>query len=256
MKQTQKQKQPCNKAVAQTTCSAPLRVAIRRHTVSLIKTMPKQFDLIVFDWDGTLFDSTLLITQSLQAAAVAIGVPPPSDARASHVIGLGLIDALRYAMPDLEEARYRELAEHYRDHYLARDADLNLFGGVHELIDQLRDAGHMLAVATGKPRRGLLRAFAASGLGPKFHGSRCADECQSKPHPQMLEELFTEFGVNASSVLMIGDTTHDMLMASNAGCAGLGVTYGAHSHETLLTAAPLHCVDSIPELSTWLQKNA
>ena len=116
--------------------------------------------------------------------------------------------------------------------------------------------GAMLAVATGKPRRGLLRAFAASGLGPKFHGSRCADECQSKPHPQMLEELCGEFGVDASSVLMIGDTTHDMLMANNAGCAGLGVTYGAHARDTLLTAAPLHCVDSISELSTWLHTNA
>ena len=218
--------------------------------------MSKTFELIVFDWDGTLFDSTLLITQSLQAAAVAIGVPPPSDARASHVIGLGLIDALRYAMPDLEEARYRELAEHYRDHYLARDADLNLFDGVHELIDQLRDAGHMLAVATGKPRRGLNRAFAASGLGPKFHASRCADECQSKPHPQMLEELCDEFALPPSSVLMIGDTTHDMLMASNANCAGLGVTYGAHTFETLQTASPLHCVHSITELAIWLKTNA
>ena len=170
--------------------------------------MTKKFQLIVFDWDGTLFDSTLLITQSLQAAAVAIGVPPPSDARASHVIGLGLIDALRYAMPDLEEARYRELAEHYRDHYLARDTDLNLFDGVHELLDQLLDAGHMLAVATGKPRRGLNRAFAASGLGSKFHASRCADECHSKPHPQMLEELCDEFALPPSSILMVGDTTH------------------------------------------------
>lgn len=218
--------------------------------------MAKQFELIVFDWDGTLFDSTLLITQSLQAAAVAIGVPPPSDQRASHVIGLGLIDALRYAMPDLEEARYRELAEHYRDHYLARDADLNLFDGVHELLDQLLDAGHMLAVATGKPRRGLNRAFTASGLGPKFHASRCADECQSKPHPQMLEELCDEFALSPASVLMIGDTTHDMLMASNANCAGLGVTYGAHTFETLQTASPLHCVHSITELATWLKTNA
>ena len=218
--------------------------------------MAKKYELIVFDWDGTLFDSTLLITQSLQAAAVAIGVPPPSDQRASHVIGLGLIDALRYAMPDLDEARYRDLAEHYRDHYLARDADLNLFAGVHELIDQLRDAGHMVAVATGKPRRGLNRAFAASGLGPKFHGSRCADECQSKPHPQMLEELFAEFALPPSSVLMIGDTTHDLMMANNAGCVGVGVTYGAHTHETLQTASPLHCVHSIAELATWLQINA
>lgn len=218
--------------------------------------MAKRFELIVFDWDGTLMDSAALIVNSVQRAAGDLGLAPPSDARARHIIGLGLIDALRHALPDLDESRYAELADRYRYHYLSRDHELDLFAGAAELIAELAQAEHLLAVATGKSRRGLDRALEGSGLGAYFHGTRCADECHSKPHPQMLHELMDEFGVTAEATLMIGDTTHDLLMARNAGVASLAVAYGAHPRVELEAAQPLHCAGSLEEMATWLRGNA
>ena len=218
--------------------------------------MAKRFDLIVFDWDGTLMDSTSAIAASLQNAASDIGVTPPSDELARHIIGLGLMDSLRLAMPDLPEDRYRELAERYRYHYLAKDHELELFDGVLELIRQLAETGHLLAVATGKTRKGLQRAFSTSGIGSRFQASRCADECHSKPHPQMLEELMIEFAVEPEAVLMIGDTTHDLQMAQNAGVAGVGVAYGAHPRAALDSVSPLFCAENVRELASWLHANA
>lgn len=216
----------------------------------------KRFELIVFDWDGTLMDSTGAIVASIQAAARDLDIEPPSDERARHIIGLGLIDALRHALPDLPAQRYQDVALRYRHHYMSRDQDLLLFEGAAELIEELAVAGYHLAVATGKTRKGLDRAFEVSGLGPSFHASRCADECHSKPHPQMLEELMAEFGVEAEATLMIGDTTHDLLMARNAGVAALGVTYGAHPRVSLEAEAHLYCADNVVELATWLRQEA
>lgn len=218
--------------------------------------MPKQFDLIVFDWDGTIMDSTATIVDALQSAARDIGVPVPSREAASYIIGLGLIDALKHAMPDLPQEQYRALAERYRHHYLARDHELTLFEGIETLLDQLRDAGHHLAVATGKTRAGLDRAMDTCGLRPRFLASRCADECHSKPHPQMLEELMREFAIEPERVVMIGDTTHDLQMAINAGVAGIGVTYGAHPRAQLETAQPRYCANSVAELTHWLTTHA
>jgi phosphoglycolate phosphatase len=184
---------------------------------------------------------------------VDIGVAPPSDERARHIIGLGLYEALQYAMPDLTHEHYTALSERYRYHYLARDHELVLFDGASALVDRLATQGYMLAVATGKTRKGLDRAFAQSGLGPVFHDSRCADECHSKPHPQMLFELMDAFAVAPEKTLMIGDTTHDLLMAKNAGTASLAVSYGAHPREGLLAAASEGCVDSVFELAAWLK---
>ena len=218
--------------------------------------MAKQFDLIVFDWDGTLMDSTGAIVDALQSAARDIGVPVPSNERASHIIGLGLLDALRHAMPDLPEERYRELAERYRHHYLTRDHELRLFDGIEALLEQLAASGHALAVATGKTRAGLDRALDACSLRPRFLASRCADECHSKPHPQMLEELMAEFAVAPERVVMIGDTTHDLQMAINAGVAGIGVSYGAHPRPQLEATSPQFCADSVDELAQWLLAHA
>jgi phosphoglycolate phosphatase len=136
------------------------------------------------------------------------------------------------------------------------DQDLLLFDGAEALIDELAAAGYMLAVATGKTRKGLDRAFEVSGLGSRFHASRCADECHSKPHPQMLDELMDEFGVGPEVTLMIGDTTHDLLMAKNAGVAALGVAYGAHPRESLEAQAPLFCAADVAELAGWLRQQA
>lgn len=218
--------------------------------------MAKRFELLVFDWDGTLFDSTGAIVRALQAACRDLKLPEPSDERASHVIGLGLSDALRYVAPSLSTESLPQLVERYRHHYLSVDHDLRLFSGISELIEILHASGFQLAVATGKSRKGLDRAFANSGLGPFFSASRCADECFSKPHPQMLEELMDEFLVTKEKTLMIGDTTHDMQMAVNAGVAGLAVCYGAHPEESLLDMKPLACVRNVTELERWLNLNA
>ncbi len=218
--------------------------------------MAKRFDLIVFDWDGTLMDSTGAIVASIKAAAADLGIEPPTEERARHIIGLGLIDALRHALPDLPAERYQDVALRYRQHYLSMDQDLLLFDGAEALIDELAATGYMLAVATGKTRAGLNRAFEVSGLGPRFHASRCADECRSKPHPQMLDELMVEFGVTPEATLMIGDTTHDLLMAKNAGVAALGVAYGAHPRAALEAESPLFCAGDVAELAQWLRARA
>lgn len=213
-------------------------------------------ELIVFDWDGTLMDSTGMIAGAIQAAARDLGIAPPSLEQARQIIGLGLDDALRQALPDLPPRRYPELADRYRFHYLARDHELLLFPGVSDLLAGLAAAGYWLGVATGKSRRGLDRALASSGLGAYFNATRCADECLSKPHPQMLEELMAEFGASPATTLMIGDTTYDLQMARNAGVTGVAVAYGAHPKTVLEAEAPAFCADDVEALQTWLSANA
>ena len=215
-----------------------------------------KYELVVFDWDGTLLDSAGAIVQAIQAACRDLGHPPPSDDHARHVIGLGLVDALRHAAPDLPPQRYPAMADRYRFHYLGADHRLTLFEGIPEVLAGLQSTGHILAIATGKSRLGLERALDHSGLRALFQASRCADECHSKPHPQMLEELMAEFGVASEATLMIGDTSHDLLMAQHAGVAGLAVTYGAHPHDHLLEHRPLACLHTVAELGTWLRANA
>lgn len=218
--------------------------------------MAKRFDLLVFDWDGTLLDSAGAIVAAIQAACRDLELPEPSDERARHVIGLGLGEALRHAVPELPEQRYPQMVDRYRHHYLSRDHELRLFDGAAELVAELAGAGFTLAVATGKSRVGLDRALKASGLGAYFQASRCADECFSKPHAQMLEELMQEFAVAPERTLMIGDTTHDLQMALNAGVASLGVAYGAHPAAALDALAPLARLQKVEELAAWLRTHA
>lgn len=216
----------------------------------------KRYELIVFDWDGTLMDSTAAIVRSIQAACRDLKLPEPEAARVRHVIGLGLVEALQYAVPELSVERYPQMVERYRHRYLARDHELVLFDGVVELIGDLAAAGYLLAVATGKSRVGLNRALVHSGLKAYFHSSRCADECLSKPHPQMLKELMVDLGVMPDRTLMVGDTSHDLLMAANAGVDALAVTYGAHSRRYLLEHEPLAIAQDVPELRAWLKLTA
>lgn len=211
-----------------------------------------KYELIVFDWDGTLLDSAGAIVQAIQSACVDLGLPVPEDSKARHVIGLGLVDAMRHAVPDLPPDRYQAMVDRYRFHYLAGDHKLTLFDGVPQLLERLHATGHILAIATGKSRLGLDRALDHSGLRPLFQASRCADECHSKPHPQMLNELMADFGIAETSTVMIGDTSHDLLMASNAGVDALAVTYGAHPHDHLLEHKPVACLHSVRELDQWL----
>lgn len=217
--------------------------------------MAERFDLVVFDWDGTVLDSAAAIVSAIGAACQDLGLPQPSDERARYVIGLGLGDALRHAVPELPEQDYSRMVERYRHHYLASDHELTLFPGVAGTIAWLAGQDRLLAVATGKSRAGLNRALEHSGLGRFFHSTRCADECFSKPHPAMLEQIMDELGVMPERTLMIGDTTHDLQMAKNAGVSGLAVTFGAHPAAVLRAAAPVACVDTPQELDAWLRAN-
>ena len=217
---------------------------------------PRRFDLVVFDWDGTLFDSTALITQSIQSACRDLGEPVPGDREAAFVIGLGLREALERAVPTLDPARYPQLVERYRAHYLQRQGALTLFPGVLALLHTLRARHHWLAVATGKSRRGLDEALASTALAGLFDGSRTADETFSKPHPRMLEELMREFGVEPGRTLMIGDTTHDLQLAANAGTPSLAVAYGAHEADAFDAHAPLFTAHSVDALGDWLLAHA
>ncbi|MDR2788057.1 MAG: HAD-IIIA family hydrolase [Candidatus Accumulibacter sp.] len=218
--------------------------------------MVRRFELLVFDWDGTLYDSTGNIVWALRAACRDLGVPEPSEAESRYVIGLELSQALRHIVPGISGERLPSLVAAYRRRYLEADRELRLFEGIAELVEALSASGHRLAVATGKSRAGLSRALADSGLEPYFAASRCADECFSKPHPQMLEQLMDEFAVSRGQTLMIGDTTHDLQMAGNAGVAGLAVTYGAHTREALSRLDPLACVEDVEQLALWLKRNA
>ena len=217
---------------------------------------PKRYDLIVFDWDGTLFDSTALIVQCIQAAARDLGLEAPARERAAYVIGMGLIEALAHTLPGLPRERYGELAQRYRHHYFAAQHEVTLFEGVTGLLDQLKARHHWLAVATGKSRRGLDEALKTVGLQTLFDGTRTADETASKPDPRMLLELMREFGAEPQRTLMIGDTTHDLHLALNAGCDAVAVAYGAHAHEELARLNPLLIAPGVAELQQWLLDNA
>ena len=217
---------------------------------------PRQFDLIAFDWDGTLFDSTALITRAIQAAVADVGGTVPTDQSASYVIGMGLMQALAHAAPDVPPEKYTELGNRYRFHYIQHQDDLSLFDGVLPLLNDLRERGHLLAVATGKSRRGLDEALHSVDLRGVFDGSRTADQTAGKPHPLMLQELMAEFDVAPERLLMIGDTTHDLQMAVNARCASVGVSYGAHEPDAFHALQPLAVVHSVRELHDWLLHNA
>jgi phosphoglycolate phosphatase len=212
------------------------------------------YRLLVFDWDGTIIDSASTIAECIRDAAADLGLEVPTKEQASHVIGLGLHDALRHAVPSLPAERTAEFVERYRQHFRAREHEMDLFAGMRELIAALCEQ-RVLGIATGKSRRGLERALEASGLKPFFRASRCADETQPKPHPAMLLELMDELAVKPEGALMIGDTSHDLEMARAAGVDALAVTYGAHAEEGLRSCQPRACVASVPELGRWLMQH-
>jgi phosphoglycolate phosphatase len=215
-----------------------------------------RYSLIVFDWDGTLIDSASAIVECIQQAARDLGLDVPDRERASHVIGLGLRDSLRYAVPGLPPERTQEFVASYRREFLAREDRMQLFPGVLEMLDALRARGHALAVATGKSRQGLERALDASGLRAVFNASRCGDESEPKPHPAMLRELMQALDAAPAQALMVGDTSHDLRMAAAAGVDALAVCYGAHAADDLRALRPRACLGSVAELRQWLQRHA
>ena len=217
--------------------------------------MARRYDLIAFDWDGTLYDSTAVIAQSIQRAVADVGGTVPTREQASYVIGMGLMQALAHAAPDVPPDLYPRLGERYRHHYLASQNDLNLFDGVLPLLQALKERHHWLAVATGKSRRGLDEVLRTVELGGVFDGSRTADETAGKPSPLMLHELMREFGVEPERTLMIGDTTHDLQLAVNAGTPRVGVSFGAHDHSSFEPFEPLFVAHSTRELHDWLLRH-
>ena len=211
------------------------------------------FKLVVFDWDGTLMDSEDKIVASVRAAIADLSLQPISRERIRNIIGLGLREAVETLVPQRRDDFYREFIERYRHHFLVADqTPMPLFDGVPETLTELRDQGYLLAVATGKARRGLNRALEETGLGQLFVASRCADEARSKPHPAMLQELMGELNVVPNETLMVGDTEYDLEMARNACTAAIAVSYGVHERLRLLEFGPLACLDSITELKDWL----
>jgi phosphoglycolate phosphatase len=214
-----------------------------------------KYRVIVFDWDGTILDSPAAIAECIQASCGDLGLEVPDRSRASHVIGLGMQELMRAIAPGLPPARYGEFVEAYRRHFRAREPAMQLFPGMRELLAEL-SATSLLGIATAKSRRGLERALDATGLRPHFRASRCADETHPKPHPAMLLELMEETKTDAKSMLMIGDTSHDLAMARAAGVDALAVTYGAHPEQGLRACGPLECFSSVNQLREWLRANS
>jgi len=215
----------------------------------------KNFDLIVFDWDGTLVDSTAHIAKSIQNAYADNDLPVPNEAAAKHVIGLGLVDTFNYLSPDLTKEQHLGIVDRYRHHFLDADKTIHSFKYVTEGLQNLVDRNYLLAVATGKSREGLDLALTKVDFGHMFSITRCGDEGFPKPNPDMLNFIMDDLGVFPDRTLMIGDTTHDLLLAHNAKTKSIGVTYGAHEKNKLAALNPLACVDSFEELMTWLLEN-
>lgn len=215
----------------------------------------RRYDLIVWDWDGTIMDSTPTIVDCIQQACRDLGFKEPDDTLASSVIGLGIHDSLRRAVPWIEPIHFQKLTDRFRYHYLAKDHELDLFVGIRELLEELRADNYLLGVATGKSRVGLDRSLHHHQIGHLFHETRTADESFSKPHPGMLLELSDVLQVPTRRILMIGDTTHDLDMAANAGVDAVAVTYGAHPPDTLKASQSLAHVDDVTQLSGWLKSN-
>ncbi len=212
----------------------------------------RAYDVLVFDWDGTLVDSTSLIAGAILCAADDIGVAVPDRGRAAHVIGLGLAQALAQVVPDLPRARIPEFAARYQFHFRGGEDGIRLFEGVREALDALHARRLPMAIATGKTRAGLARALDRTGLQEHFTAVRCADQTHPKPHPAMLLELAEELGVAPARLLMVGDTSHDLLMAESAGAGGVGVAFGAHPRAELERMRPLAIFDTPPQLHRWL----
>jgi phosphoglycolate phosphatase len=208
--------------------------------------------LIIFDWDGTLYDSVGSIVNSIQAAGKAID-KEISDHDARYIIGMGIVDAAEYLLPGLQDpAILKQFRNVYRDEYMKHQDDITLFPGAADLVRALAEKGYLLAVATGKSRRGINEALKTSNLEKFFFTTRTPDECLPKPNPEMVLEILAEADCTPDQALVIGDTTHDLLMASNAKVKSVGVLQGAHSEKDLLSANPARIFQGIPDLSAWL----
>lgn len=217
--------------------------------------MSRPFNLVVFDWDGTLMDSEARIVACLRAAVLDLGLPDRDSQDFRNIIGLGLAEAVNMLYPGAEASLLQGLTDRYRYHYLIADpTPSQLFSGAAETVKSLAEKGYFLAVATGKGRRGLDKVLGETGLREYFDATRCSDETFSKPHPRMLLEIMDQLGTEPEETLMIGDSEYDMLMARNAKTDALAVSYGVHEPERLLKHGPLGIIDAISELEQWLEQ--
>jgi phosphoglycolate phosphatase len=219
--------------------------------------MNKRYELIVFDWDGTLMDSEARIVACMQRAASDVAMPVPTVAAARDIIGLGLPEAMQRLFPNAEGQAAEALIDAYRSHWLGNQVNAaTMFGGALELVAGLHRGGCLLAVATGKSRRGLDKALDESGMADFFHATRCADETFSKPHPQMLQEILVDLDTGPGSAVVIGDTEYDMQMARAAGVDAVGVSHGVHASDRLMAQGAMACFDDLFQLSGWLNARA
>lgn len=211
-------------------------------------------ELVIFDWDGTLMDSAARIVAGVQAAIAASGLPPRDAESIRAIIGLGLDEAIATLYPETPDSARLHLIRAYRESFPAAAAEVpsRLFPGAVEALDRLEQAGCLLAVATGKSRRGLQAELERAGLVRRFASTRTVDECPSKPHPAMVEEILAECGADAGSALVVGDTLFDLEMAANAGVAAVGVAWGAHPPARLASARPLGILDDFAGLDRWV----
>ena len=218
--------------------------------------MVRPFELVVFDWDGTLMDSAARISDSLKAAGEALGLEELDESTRRNVIGLGMREAIYKLHPDLSESEIARFTDSYRHHFLvACPTPAVIFEGVHGILQQLGETETRLGVATGKSRKGLDQALKETGCETYFHATRTADETCSKPDPKMLLEIIEELGVTPDKTLMVGDTEYDLEMAQRAGAKSLAVSYGVHENHRLEKHQPLDCLDSVSSLRQWLSAN-
>lgn len=217
--------------------------------------MSRPWPLLVFDWDGTLMDSTMAIVRAAQGAIADLGLPARSDDDIREIIGLGLRESWETLFPELGADAYEDFVDSYRDHFLLRErARSRLYPGVREVLVVLRERGWRLAVATGKSRRGLDHDLEVTGLGELFHATRTADETRSKPHPEMLLNLMAHLGFGPEQTLMVGDTEFDLRMARAAGATAVAVTWGAHPESRLRAHGPAACLPDVGQIPAWLEQ--
>jgi len=211
------------------------------------------YKLIIFDWDGTLMDSEAKIVSCLRSSIEKLGLDPRDDLQLKDIIGLGLTEAILQLYPDLSEAKIKLFIDEYREQFLEKDTTSStLFDGVVEMLQNLKQKGLLLAIATGKGRNGLDRILKKTQLASLFDSTRCADETISKPNPLMLAEILDELKISVQQSLMIGDTAYDLEMANNIGMQSVAVTHGVHTVERLLAYKPATNVSCIADLNRWL----
>lgn len=216
---------------------------------------PPLFDLIVWDWDGTIADSTGMISQALIQAADEVGLPPLTEARARSIIGLGLRESIHTLFGDIPQAQAQALATHYNRLFYVNEPQIVLFAGIQETIAALAKKGCKQAVATGKGRRGLDLALQSSGLAKYFLATKTVDECFSKPHPQMLDSLMDELVALPERTVMIGDSQYDIQMGKHAGVSTVAVAYGSQSASQLADYLPDQLFADVPSLQQWLMQH-